>query len=160
MTAARIRVAHAGDADDLHALHLACWREAFSEQLSPEVFERQEREGLAAWREALVDPRGIWIAHRDGAPVGLARAVAAGPGHVRPLELAKLYVLASEYGAGTADNLLEISIGDAPCLTWAAGFNLRAQRFYTKHGFRIDDSVQAHRAAPEWGEIALLRMIR
>lgn len=160
MTRARIRPAHGGDGEVIHSLLLDTWQEAYAEHLPPSAFDELRETGLAAWERILREPEGVWLAHRGGAAVGFARAVAAGPGQVRPLELEKLYVRASEYGQGTAANLLEISIGDAPCLTWVASYNARARRFYQRHGFALDDAPEATVPARSIEGIYLQRMLR
>lgn len=160
MTIARIRPAHGGDADAIHTLLLDIWQEAYAEHVPQGAFEDLRRTGLAQWQEILVEPEGVWIAHRDGVPVGFARAVATGPGQVRPLELQKLYVRQSEWGRGTAQNLLEISVGDAPCLVWVAEYNTRARAFYEKAGFVADTSEGSRQEASTVPGIHLERMIR
>ncbi|SEF00195.1 GNAT family N-acetyltransferase [Ruania alba] len=159
MTTARIRPAHAGDAAALHALHTATWREAYADLLPEHVFEARERDGLPAWEHRLTDMAGpsVWLAHRDGEPVGFAWAEAAGTGQVRALELAALYVRASEYGQGTAANLLQLATGDAPCMLWVAQDNPRALAFYRKHGFEADGAA---RRVDAWGNLAVVRMVR
>ncbi len=117
-------------------------------------------EGRQEWEQILTQPEGVWIAHRDGQAVGFARAVASGAGQVRPLELEKLYVRASEYGRGTAQNLMEISIGDAPCQTWVADYNTRARSFYLKAGFTMDTSPSSRKKAKSVPGVYLERMIR
>lgn len=160
MTSARIRPAHGGDAPIIHDLQLACWNEAYIDHVPQSAFTELEETGLAHWQNILVEPEGVWIAHRDGQAVGFARAIAAGPGQVRPLELEKLYVLESEYGKGTAHNLLTMAIGDAPCQIWVADYNKRAQKFYAKAGFSYDGSEDARMEAPNVPGIMLHRMIR
>lgn len=160
MTVARIRPAHGGDAEIIHTLLLDCWQEAYAEHVPAGAFESLRRSGLAEWEAILREPEGVWIAHREGAPVGFARAIATGAGQVRPLELEKLYVRESEYGSGTAANLLEISIGDAPCQTWVANYNARARGFYTKAGFTLDEGPGAIREARTASGIYLQRMVR
>lgn len=160
MTVARIRPAHGGDAETIHQLLLDTWREAYSEHLPESSFTWLEETGLETWEQILIEPEGTWIAHRDGTPVGFARAIATGAGQVRPLELEKLYVRASEYGKSTAANLLEISVGDAPCQTWVANYNTRAQRFYEKMGFVLDDSPEGTVVDTKIPGISLHRWIR
>jgi len=160
MTVARIRPAHGGDAETIHNLLLACWQEAYAEHVPAEAFESLRRGGLAEWEAILREPEGVWIAHREGTAVGFARAIATGAGQVRALELEKLYVRESEYGSGTAANLLEISIGDAPCQAWVANYNARARRFYTKAGFTLDEGPGAIREARTASRIYLQRMVR
>ncbi|HLS02133.1 MAG TPA: GNAT family N-acetyltransferase [Beutenbergiaceae bacterium] len=160
MTVARIRPAHGGDAQTIHELHLACWQEAYTEFLPQSAFDDLQASGLAHWQQALVQPEGIWIAGRDGQAVGFARAIAAGPGQARPLELEKLYVRASEYGQGTAHNLMHMAIGDAPCQIWVADYNVRARRFYTKAGFVLDSAPGSRQEASTVPGVMLHRMIR
>ncbi|UFU07676.1 GNAT family N-acetyltransferase [Ruania halotolerans] len=159
MTSALIRPAHIGDATALHQLHCATWREAYRDLVPELVLERWERDGLVTWQDRLSNPAGptVWVAHRGGEAVGLAWAEAAGPGRVRPLELAALYVLAREYGQGTAANLLEIATGDAPCMLWVARENPRAAAFYRKHGFVADGAEQV---VERWGDLPIVRMVR
>ncbi len=156
----RIRAAHAGDAQALHEVYIACCDEAYSAVLPAPALEWIRSHSLERWQEALVDPRGVWIAHDDGEPVGFAHAIAAGAGQARPLELDKLYVRERAYGTGLAARLLETAIGDAPCLTWVANYNERAQRFYAKNGFAFDDSEGSVWQDLDWPEIQLLRMVR
>lgn len=160
MTIARIRPAHGGDAEIIHSLLLASWQEAFSPHLPDSAFQNMVETGLAHWQEILIHPEGTWIAHREGEPVGFARAVAAGAGQVRSLELEKLYVVESEYGRGTAHNLLEIAVGDAPCQVWVASYNDRARAFYAKEGFVPDSGPDAREEAKSVPGVFLERMIR
>ncbi len=160
MTVARIRPAHGGDAETIHSLLLHCWQEAYAPYLPQSAFDHLRDEGRQEWERILTQPEGIWIAHRDGQAVGFARAIASGAGQVRPLELEKLYVRASEYGRGTAQNLMEISIGDAPCQTWVADYNTRARSFYLKSGFTMDTSPSSRKKAKSVPGVYLERMIR
>lgn len=157
--AARIRPAHAGDADALHELHCETWREAYADLVPEEVLSHQREQGLSNWQSMLGDPTGdaVWLAHRDGAAVGFASASAAGTEEVRSLRLWGLYVRASEYGLGTAANLLQLAVGDAPCYLWVAAGNPRAQAFYRKHGFDLDG---AERTVQRWGDLRTVRMVR
>src|SRR5699024_1926612 len=160
MSVARIRPAHGGDAETSHHLLLACWQEAYAEHVPAEAFESLRRDGLAEWEAGLREPEGVWIDHREGTTVGLARAIEPGGGQVRALELAKPYGREAEYGSGTATNLLETSIGDAPCQTWVANYNARARRFYTKAGFTLDEGPGSIREARTASGIYLQRMVR
>lgn len=159
MTSARIRAAHAADADALHELHNAAWREAYTGLVPESVFAAREQRGSERWLQLLSDPDGdmVWLAHRDGAPVGFAHARACGTEGPRSLSLQALYLRASEYGSGTAANLLQLAVGDAPCFLWVAKENGRALAFYRKHGFEPDG---AEDAAAHWGGLAICRMVR
>lgn len=157
MTLARIRPAHGGDAEVIHTLLLQTWQEAYADHLPESAFADLQNNGLAQWQDILIHPEGIWIAHREGEPVGMSRAIAAGPGQARALELDKLYVRETEYGEPTARNLLHIATGDAPCQTWVANYNTRAQRFYEKMGFTPDDSPAT---TTEYPQVSLHRWVR
>lgn len=111
--------------------------------LSPEAFTRY-----------LEDPdRALFLAEEDGPeedePVGYAMLVfresevaIARQLRLRPtVELSKIYVLAGGHGRGAAAQLLDASIAEAR-RRGAVGMwlgtnqaNVRAQRFYLKHGF-------------------------
>src|SRR5690625_2005596 len=105
MTAARIRQAHPGDADALHELHCATWREAYADLVPESVLRQREDRGSGHWLETLSDPAGdaVWLGHRDGVPVGFATAHAAGTAGPRPLCLQALYVRTTEYGQGRSE---------------------------------------------------------
>ncbi|WP_279388079.1 MULTISPECIES: GNAT family N-acetyltransferase [unclassified Curtobacterium] len=51
------------------------------------------------------------------------------------LELSTLYVDQGSHGTGLASNLLHAAIGGDDAHLLVFSFNLRAQRFYAKHGF-------------------------
>lgn len=157
--AARIRPAHAGDAEAVHELHCDTWQEAYAELVPDAVLDHQRRHGLSAWQTRLADPTGdaVWLAHRDGVAVGFASASAAGTEEVRSLQLRALYVRAGEYGRGTGANLLQLAVGDAPCYLWVAAENPRAVAFYRKHGFELDGT---ERRVQRWGDLLTVRMVR
>ena len=88
------------------------------------------------------DPaRRVLAARDDGRIIGYAMVITP-PGEPAA-ELSKMYVLPSHHGTGTAAALMAAAIG------WAreAGFpavwlgvnqnNVRAQRFYRRHGFEV-----------------------
>ena len=158
-TPALIRRADLGDAQALADVHATAWREAYAGLVPESVLVDRASRGLARWQEMLADPIGTthWIALRAGSAVGFAWGHAAGPGHPRPLELQGLYVLAGEYGVGSGQRLLDITIGDAPCFLWVARDNPRAVAFYRRNGFGPDGGEQAVQA---WGGLPLVRMVR
>lgn len=140
-------------------VHSQSWREAYSGLIGERVLHAQSQAAQGQWRERLSDPFGpsYWLAERGGAAVGLAWAEAVGPGYPRALELVALYVLASEYGTGTAAALLTAAIGDAPCMLWVARENTRALAFYRRHGFLPDGQERIEDA---WDAITLVRLVR
>ena len=156
---ARVRAAHAGDAEALSAIHAQGWRETYTGRVPADVFAEMERAGPDRWRRAIIEPEGrmTWLAERDGVVVGLAQAEAVGPGHVRPLQLSVLYVLRTHQGTGTGQRLLDVSIGDAPCFLWIAEENPRALAFYRRNGFAPDG---AREIEERLGGVAGIRLVR
>jgi ribosomal protein S18 acetylase RimI-like enzyme len=156
---ARIRPATVLDAPRIAAVHLRCWHETYGDQVPDEVYAERAANGRAEWERALSDPDGptTWLAQRDGEAVGFAQAVAPGAGHVRPLELRLLYVVADEQGRRTGTNLMQLAIGDAPCQLWVAESNAYAQGFYRHHGFELDGE---RREVAAGGALAEVRMVR
>ncbi len=74
-----------------------------------------------------------------------------------PRELAALYVRRAFHGTGIADALLDLAVGDGPCLLWVAERNPRAIAFYRRRGFRLD----GHRGTiPAWEDLRIVRMVR
>lgn len=94
----------------------------------------------AGWEERLAEPgaRATWVAGRAGEVVGVAVASAAGAGAVRSLELEVLRLAGTETDPGTREHLLELAVGDAPCLVWVPTADADAQAFYARHGFAAD----------------------
>lgn len=154
-----IRAAGPWDAAALARVHIRTWREAFTSLVPEQALRTHETDAHEAWERRLADPgqASYWVAERDGQMVGFSWARAMGPGHVRPLELVGLYVLAEHYGTGVADDLLTCAVGAAPCFCWVARDNPRAQAFYRRHLFVADGLSQV---AHQWGDLALERMVR
>lgn len=154
-----IRAAGPWDAENLAAVHIRTWQQAFGELLAPEVLRAHADNAGEQWERRLADPAhaAYWVAEVAGQVAGFAWAEAAGAGQVRPLELVGLYVLAEHYGTGVADDLLHCAIGEAPCFLWVTRFNGRARAFYARHGF-IDDGHS--KVAQQWGGLPLVRMVR
>ena len=159
LPSARIRPANVLDAPALAAVHLRCWHETYGDKVPDDVYAERAANGPAEWERALSDPDGptTWLAQRDGEAVGFAQAVAPGAGHVRPLELRLLYVVAAEQGRRTGTHLLLLAIGDAPCQLWVEEGNSRAQGFYRHHGFEPDGERRAVAARGALTEVRMLR---
>ncbi len=108
----------------------------------------------ARFGDYLADPdRLVLTAHDDGRIIGYAMLIRgiiddadvqrAVP--VRPtVELSKMYVLPDSHGAGVAAALMESALKHANDMAAKSVWlgvnqeNGRAQRFYTKHGFKIN----------------------
>jgi GNAT superfamily N-acetyltransferase len=136
-----IRPAVLDDAQELAALHLRVWDEAYAGLIDPALLAaraaRPVVERVATWRERL-HCIPTWVAMQDETIVGFAQA---GPGRDadRPgLELMALYVLAAVYGTGVGHALLSAAIGHQAAYLWVLDGNERAVRFYEKHGFAFD----------------------
>ncbi|UFU02109.1 hypothetical protein LQF12_11370 [Ruania suaedae] len=143
MTSARIRLAHALDAPALHRLHAPDTpREEWV--LDPRGQHPQELTSVTAWEQLLVLETGptVWLAHRDGEAVGCARVQALGPGAVRSLQLASLMVLSSEEDPSTPEHLIELAVGDAPCVLWVPGGESRGLALMQSHGFVADGTEE------------------
>ncbi|MEV4706472.1 GNAT family N-acetyltransferase [Actinoplanes sp. NPDC049316] len=138
-----------------------------SQHLSPDSFERY-----------LADPARILLVaeEADGKPHGYAMlvggtitdpdlaATVAGAGEGASIELSKFYVAADSHGTGVASTLMTATLaaaaetGAAICWLGVNQRNVRAAKFYAKHGFEIvgtkrflvgevwhDDHVRARR---------------
>lgn len=150
-----LRRATPADASAVADCHTACWREAYAGLVDDDylyaaaVGERR----LARWRERLAGTREVWLADADGQVVGVA---SAGAGDDPPLQLMSLYVRAAFHGSGLADRLLHAAIGSGPASLWVFAANLRARRFYARHGF-VPDGMEA--TDPDTG-LPEIRMVR
>lgn len=137
----------AHEAEALAALHVQCWREAYS-AIIPAVlvasFDAAKR--IPHWRKYIGDPsRIVIVAFDDGAPVGLVNAGVADEIYFEGQDghIAALYVLASHHKRGIGRRLV-----GTVAETWqqrggttlAAGVlaeNLSARRFYEALGARF-----------------------
>jgi diamine N-acetyltransferase len=95
----------------------------------------------------LADPNSIFlIAELDGKPAGYAKLIVGSiePGITadRPIELSRLYSHQEYLGKGVGQNLMdacfELAENNDHDVMWLGvwEFNPRAQRFYTRNGFR------------------------
>jgi GNAT superfamily N-acetyltransferase len=98
------------------------------------------------------DRRVVLIAESDGAPVGytmLARGPIGDPDvravvdEATTVELSKFYVLLDRHGSGASAGLMAATLaaasetGAATCWLGVNQLNVRAARFYAKHGFEV-----------------------
>ncbi len=148
------------DADRIAACHLACWREAYVDLLSPGFLARQDvTERAAFWRVALADPTTrSAVVEVDGELIGFAHAVVDGaPTQELDVELSAIYVREAFHGTGIAHLLFDLVVGDRPCSLWVAEINPRAHAFYRRHGFRFDGQRST---IPHWEDLPILHMLR
>lgn len=144
------------ESDDAAALHelaaatfaLACPPDTPQQAIDDFIATTFSVERFAGY---LADPkRDVLLAVVDGEPVGYTMLVADEPTDAdvlaaisaRPTaELSKFYVLAGHHGAGIAAELMAATIqsaadrGAASVWLGVNDENLRANRFYEKHGF-------------------------
>ena len=130
---------------------LACPPSVTQENIAAFV---EENLSQARFRDYLADPdRTVLSARDDGRIAGYAMLIRGVPDDddvqravtLRPaVELSKIYVLPGSHGAGVSAALLAAVLQcaidmDAKCVWLGVNqCNLRAQRFYTKHGFTIN----------------------
>ncbi len=148
------------DADRIAACHLACWREAYVDLLSPGLLARQdENERAAFWRVALADPTTrSAVAEVGGELIGFAHAVVDSASMQElDVELSAIYVREAFHGTGIAHLLFDLVVGDRPCSLWVAEIKPRAHAFYRRHGFRFDGQRSS---IPHWEDLPILHMLR
>lgn len=146
--AVSIRRATAADADVLASLGTRTFIDTFGHLYEPEDLRAflDESHSETAYARVLADPAcALWIAERDGRPVGYAQAGPCGLPHpeVRPEdgELKRLYILKNEQNGGTGGALFADALRwlerDGLRTLWLSVWseNLGAQRFYARHGF-------------------------
>lgn len=160
-----IREPRADDASAIADIHVATWKEAYSDLLPDDYFSEEYVEGRhRMWQHVLTHPRDdmiVRVAEIDGGIVGFAWV---GPGHgidgeepPRERLLYAIYVLAAHSGAGIGQALLDETLGDGPAMLWVATENPRATAFYLRNGFRFDGVEQVDPHAPS---ITDARMVR
>jgi len=111
---------------------------------------------VARWRLRLeVDEAGARVASaldETGETIGLAAAGATrDPDAPTAWELYSINVVTQQQASGVADDLMQATSGDRDLTLWVAAENARAQRFYDRHGFRIEGATRMHEVtgAPE-----------
>ncbi|BCW66537.1 N-acetyltransferase [Arthrobacter sp. NicSoilB4] len=153
------------DAPLIAELHVATWREAYSQLLPEEFFTEEHVQGRhQMWNRVLGNPRKQWcirIAESNGRIIGFA---VAGPSFnpegqpvPRERQLFSLYVAAAHYGTGAGQALLDATAGDGPAMLWVAKENPRAVAFYRRNGFEFDGAEQTD---PGAARIVDARMVR
>ncbi|MDR6613014.1 GNAT family N-acetyltransferase [Leifsonia sp. 1010] len=149
MTEVTVRRATVDDARGIAEVHVTAWREAYAGHMPAEFLASMDVGSRAeGWTRIL--ERGetdAFVAERDGTIVGWATA---GRGRdddaPRDRELEGIYLLASAYGSGAGQRLLDAAIGDAPAYLWVMDGNGRAEAFYRRNGFTRDGATMTHPA--------------
>jgi len=157
-----IREATTLDATALGYLHVECWREAYAHLLSPQFLDGLDPVARGeGWARQLSRPRPderVFVLEVDGELRGFA---SSGRAHdedpPRDRALYTLYVLATEYGSGAGQQLLDAVLGDDPAYLWVADENPRATAFYRRNGFILDG---VSKEGPRSERLLELRMVR
>lgn len=163
----RIEVPTPQDAAGIAAVHVQGWREAYG-HLLPERFydDAALEQRRAMWTRGLAREdirRRTRVARVDGRVVGLGLIGASGgegehdQDPARTEQLMALYVLASQYGTGAGQGLLEALLAERPAQLWVARDNPRARAFYTRNGFVADGATHVD---VDLGDLAEIRMVR
>lgn len=160
-----IREPIAEEASAIADLHVATWKQAYSELLPEHYFsEEYVASRHRMWRHVLTHPRDdmrVRVAEAGGRIVGFAWV---GPGEgvdgeepPRERLLYAIYVLAEHYGTGVGQALLYEALEDGPAMLWVAKENPRATAFYLRNGFRFDGVEQVDPHAPLITDARMLR---
>lgn len=160
-----IRPAVPEDAPGIARVHVQAWRESYAHLVPAATLaglDQGARESM--WRTLLTaGAPDAWVACAGAGTcpeiIGWASASggrdADGP---RPLELEGIYVLASHYGSGAGQMLLEAAAGGQPAYLWVAADNPRALSFYRRNGFSPDGATTTAELAG--CPVPILRMVR
>jgi GNAT superfamily N-acetyltransferase len=148
MTEPTIRRAGAADAEALAAIGLATFHETFGYLYPREDLEAYVAEAydLERTRASLADPaQASWLVEADGKAVGYATVGPCGLPHpeVTPAcgELKRIYLLGAWQSGGVGARLYAEALAwlerEGPRTVWLGVWseNLKAQRFYARHGF-------------------------
>lgn len=143
-----IRPASEADAEQIAAVHIASWREAYTDVVPQEyldgldVASRTER-----WREhfaGLDHATSVWVAQEAEEVLGFA---SLGPSRDEDadrttMEIYSIYLEPSAWGRGVARELMRTVVAALPSgaavTLWVLAANERAQRFYRRAGFVAD----------------------
>ncbi|WP_285117127.1 GNAT family N-acetyltransferase [Leifsonia sp. fls2-241-R2A-40a] len=142
-----VRRATVADAAAIARVHVAAWREAYAGRMPDEFLAGLDEDTRAQGWTTILE-RGetdAFVAESDGDVVGWATAGAGRDEHApRPRELEGIYLLASAYGSGAGQRLLDAAIADSPAYLWVMDGNPRAEAFYRRNGFTRDGETSAH----------------
>ncbi|GAA4700849.1 GNAT family N-acetyltransferase [Nocardioides conyzicola] len=156
----RLRPAVPADAAAGAALHLACWREAYTPYADPaRLAERlaSDERFVAAWTKQLAEGPPRVLAEADGELVGFAVVGAnRDPDAPAPTELYAIYTRAAWWGTGLGQQLWDAVRPDRPCSLWVLEDNARARGFYARNGFVPDGARELYEDLGTWE----MRMIR
>jgi ribosomal protein S18 acetylase RimI-like enzyme len=154
-----IRRAEPADAHGIAIVHVQGWREAYAHLVPAEslarlsVPQREQR-----WNELIAGSTTIYVATTCDGIVGFAGTSVGHSGAPADLELESLYLLASHYGSGAGQRLLDAAVADDPAWLWVAEDNPRARAFYARNRFAADGVTDTHSLAGT--PVRAIRMVR
>ena len=159
-TGVELRPAVPADAEAGAALHMACWREAYTPYADPALLAERLASSdrfVAAWTKQLADGPPRVLAQADGELVGFS---VVGPGRdgvdVAPTELYAIYVRAAWWGTGLGQHLWDAVRPEQACSLWVLEDNARARGFYARNGFVPDGARELYADLGTW-EIRMVR---
>lgn len=159
MPTIQIRTAVPGDEQAVSRIQIESWRAAFADILTEQTLEEHLKEDAIEqmYHHVLADERfhGLLLT-LDGQPHAMAFWSAA-RGEQTPglAELICIHSLNENWGKGYGSQLMERALaemkdaGYREVLLWVFEQNLRARRFYEKHGFRLSGQQQDSFGAKE-----------
>jgi RimJ/RimL family protein N-acetyltransferase len=146
-----IRPATVEDASQIAEVHVASWREAYSDVVAQEGIAELDVAGRTTrWRQLLEDvPRdtSVWVAEEGGQVIGFA---SLGPSRDEDAErstyeIYTIYLEPHAWGHGVARELMRTVLGAVPggsaVTLWVLAANERARHFYRRNGF-VDDGIE------------------
>ena len=142
-----VRPAVLADARGIAEVHVQGWREAYAHLVPGEDLARMSVEQRELrWTEILsAEDADFWVATDGERVVGFAGTSSGrDTDSPRELELQSIYLLATHYGSGAGQRLLDAALGDQPAYVWVATDNPRARAFYTRNRFEPDGATDTH----------------
>ena len=152
-----LRLATSADAEAIAELHLASWRSAYRDfvspgvleglEMTPHVVEWRRRVGVPRVRIDLVEADGRLIAFCAHGPSGDKDAPREGPD---VWEVKNLHVLPSLRRTGSGGRLFDLSVahardvGAGAVTLWVVERNVTARSFYEKKGMSLDGGRTTH----------------
>ena len=154
MSDAKIRTAHADDCDSLAAVHVAAWKESYSDILPPVAFSNMTiANRTLRWREVFAKAdHPVFVAERGSQIVGFANGGPARPEEalVQQMQLYAIYLLSAAKRQGIGTNLLQcvmrqfLADGANSACVWTLRDAVPARRFYEHQGAQIADEKSEH----------------
>jgi ribosomal protein S18 acetylase RimI-like enzyme len=142
-----VRPAEIADARGIAEVHVRAWQEAYAHLVPADALAKQSvTQRTQRWAEIIRDDgTDVYVATEGTSILGWASAGAScDENPPRNRELQGIYVLASSYGSGAGQALLDAALGNVPAFLWVAEDNPRARAFYARNGFAPDGAEETH----------------